>query len=77
MRQLAEHFSEHGVASLRYDKVGTGRTGLGPYVGCPADVGSAIFTDGARPRRGSWPTSPAPMPAYISSTVWARAPSTR
>ena len=48
MRQLAEYLSEHGVASLRYDKVGTGRTGLGPYAGRPADVGSAIYTDGAK-----------------------------
>lgn len=48
MRQIAEYLSEHGVASLRYDKVGTGRTGLGPYVDRPADVGSAIYTDGAK-----------------------------
>lgn len=48
MRQLAEYLSEHGVASLRYDKVGTGKTGLGPYAGRPADVGSAIYTDGAK-----------------------------
>lgn len=48
MRQLAEYLSDHGVATLRYDKVGTGRTGLGPYAGRPADVGSAIYTDGAR-----------------------------
>ncbi|HNM09844.1 MAG TPA: hypothetical protein PKI02_00205, partial [Mycobacterium sp.] len=38
MRQLAEYLSEHGVASLRYDKVGTGTTGLGPYAANPADV---------------------------------------
>ena len=48
MRQLAEYLSGHGIASLRYDKVGTGKTGLGPYAGRPADVGSAIYTDGAR-----------------------------
>lgn len=48
MRQLAEFLSEHGVASLRYDKVGTGATGLGPYQDRPADVGSAIYTGGAR-----------------------------
>ncbi|MEI7519005.1 MAG: hypothetical protein WCJ98_11040, partial [Mycobacteriaceae bacterium] len=47
MRQLAEFLSEHGVASLRYDKVGTGSTGLGPYTDRPADVGSAIYTGGA------------------------------
>ncbi|APE17276.1 hypothetical protein BOH72_20480 [Mycobacterium sp. WY10] len=48
MRQLAEYLSDHGVASLRYDKVGTGKTGLGPYEGRSADVGSAVYTSGAK-----------------------------
>lgn len=48
MRQLAEYLSEHGVASLRYDKVGTGATGLGPFADRPGEVGSAVYTDGAR-----------------------------
>lgn len=48
MRQLAEFLSEHGVATLRYDKVGTGATGLGPHAERPADVGSAVYTDGAK-----------------------------
>jgi hypothetical protein len=48
MRQLAELLSERGVASLRYDKVGTGRTGLGPYAQRPADVVSEVYTTGAR-----------------------------
>jgi hypothetical protein len=48
MRQLAELLSERGVSSLRYDKVGTGKTGLGPYAQRPADVGSAVYTTGAR-----------------------------
>jgi pimeloyl-ACP methyl ester carboxylesterase len=47
MRQLAEQLSERGVASLRYDKVGTGKTGLGPYKGRPNDVVSAVYTTGA------------------------------
>jgi hypothetical protein len=47
MRQLAELLSDHGVASLRYDKVGTGKTGLGPYKGRPNDVVSAVYTRGA------------------------------
>ncbi|WP_199178324.1 hypothetical protein [Mycobacterium hubeiense] len=47
MRQLAELLSERDVASLRYDKVGTGKTGLGPYAQRPADVGSAVYTAGA------------------------------
>jgi alpha-beta hydrolase superfamily lysophospholipase len=48
MRQLAEFLSERGVATLRYDKIGTGVTGLGPFAGRPADIGSAMYTDGAR-----------------------------
>jgi uncharacterized protein len=48
MRQLAEFLSGKNIASLRYDKVGTGATGLGPYKGHPADVGSAVYTSGAK-----------------------------
>jgi uncharacterized protein len=48
MRALAELLSDRGVASLRYDKVGTGRTGLGPYARRPSDVGSSVYTQGAR-----------------------------
>ncbi|MCH9668466.1 MAG: hypothetical protein K0U76_08800 [Actinomycetia bacterium] len=47
MRQLAELLSDRGVASLRYDKVGTGRTGLGPFQRNPQDVVSAVYTAGA------------------------------
>ena len=48
MRQLAGYLAAHDVATLRYDKVGTGATGLGPYADHPADVGSAIYTSGAK-----------------------------
>jgi uncharacterized protein len=48
MRQLATYLSDHGVASLRYDKVGTGKTGLGPYASHRGDVGSAVYTSGAK-----------------------------
>ncbi len=48
MRQLAEYLSGHGIATLRYDKVGTGRTGLGKYKDHPTEVGSAVYTAGAR-----------------------------
>lgn len=48
MRQLAEHLSGLGVATLRYDKVGTGRTGLGPYADNPTAVVSAVYTAGAK-----------------------------
>ncbi|MGV0849309.1 hypothetical protein [Mycolicibacterium phlei] len=47
MRQLAELLSDHDVASLRYDKVGTGKTGLGPYAQRPTEVVSAVYTAGA------------------------------
>jgi uncharacterized protein len=47
MRQLAEQLSGLGAASLRYDKVGTGKTGLGPYQHRPNDVVSAVYTTGA------------------------------
>ena len=47
-RALAGLLSDHGIASLRYDKAGTGRTGLGPYVNRPTDVGSAVYTTGAK-----------------------------
>ena len=48
MRQLAEYLSDRGVATLRYDKVGTGATGLGRYASAPADVGSDVYTAGAK-----------------------------
>lgn len=48
MRQLAELLSDRGESSLRYDKVGTGKTGLGPFQQRPADVGSAVYTSGAK-----------------------------
>ena len=47
MRQLAEQLSDRGVQSLRYDKVGTGKTGLGPYQQRPNDVVNAVYTKGA------------------------------
>jgi uncharacterized protein len=48
MKQLAEQLSDRGVATLRYDKIGTGKTGLGPFGLHPADVVSAVYTSGAR-----------------------------
>ncbi|MDT5316050.1 MAG: uncharacterized protein QOE74_5070 [Mycobacterium sp.] len=48
MRQLAEYLSGKGIATLRYDKVGTGKTGLGPYALRPAEVGSAVYDVGAK-----------------------------
>lgn len=48
MRQLAELLSDKGVASLRYDKIGTGKTGLGPYAQRRMDVVSSVYTSGAK-----------------------------
>lgn len=48
MRQLAEYLSDHGVATLRYDKVGTGKTGVGHFADRTADVGSIVYTAGAK-----------------------------
>jgi len=48
MRQLAEYLSGKNVDSLRYDKVGTGKTGLGPHAQNLRDVGSAVYTAGAK-----------------------------
>ncbi|WKG06802.1 hypothetical protein [Mycolicibacterium sp. HK-90] len=47
MRQLAETLSDKGVASLRYDKIGTGATKLGPYETRPTEVVSGVYTSGA------------------------------
>ncbi|MGV0743666.1 alpha/beta hydrolase [Mycolicibacterium sp. XJ870] len=47
MRQLAEALSDKGVSSLRYDKIGTGKTGLGPYESKPTEVVSGVYTTGA------------------------------
>lgn len=47
MRQLAEVLSDKGFSSLRYDKIGTGKTGLGPYQKKPTEVVSAVYTTGA------------------------------
>lgn len=66
MRQLAELLSDRGVASLRYDKVGTGRTGLGPFQDKPADVVSGVYTSGARAAVRFLAGRPATDPARIS-----------
>ncbi|WP_204250225.1 hypothetical protein [Mycolicibacterium goodii] len=47
MRQLSETLSDKGVSSLRFDKIGTGATGLGPYQDKPTQVVSGVYTAGA------------------------------
>lgn len=66
MRQLSELLSDRGVASLRYDKVGTGKTGLGPFKDKPADVVSAVYTSGAKAAVRFLAGRPATDPARIS-----------
>jgi uncharacterized protein len=45
LRNLANTLSDNGVASLRYDKLGTGQTGLGPYASDPTKLDMAVFQD--------------------------------
>lgn len=66
MRQLAEYLSGKGISTLRYDKVGTGKTGLGPYAGRPADVGSAVYDLGAKAAVRYLAGQPATDKAHLS-----------
>lgn len=66
MRQLAEYLSGKDIASLRYDKVGTGQTGLGPYEARPGDVGSAVYTGGAKAAAGFLAEQPGTDPGRMS-----------
>jgi uncharacterized protein len=43
LRSLAQSLSNDGVASLRYDKIGTGQTGLGSYQGHEATIGLDVY----------------------------------
>ena len=67
MRQLAEYLSGKGIATLRYDKVGTGKTGIGPYALRPADVGSAVYTTGAKAAVRYLASQPATDRTHISA----------
>ena len=66
MRQLAEYLSGKGIATLRYDKVGTGKTGIGPYASHPNDVGSAVYDVGAKAAVRYLAAQPATDKARIS-----------
>jgi alpha-beta hydrolase superfamily lysophospholipase len=48
LKTLADWLSEDGVASLRYDKLGSGQTGLGPYASDPASIGLSVYEQEAR-----------------------------
>ena len=43
LKTLADWLSEDGVASLRYDKLGSGKTGVGPFASDPDSVGIKPF----------------------------------
>jgi uncharacterized protein len=43
LKTLADWLSDDGVASLRYDKLGSGKTGLGPYASDPASIGLSVY----------------------------------
>lgn len=43
LQTLAGWLSTDGVASLRYDKLGTGDTGLGPYASNPNAIGLGVY----------------------------------
>ncbi|TQF74061.1 alpha/beta fold hydrolase [Rhodococcus spelaei] len=48
LRFLADTLEQAGIASLRYDKLGSGETGLGPYdVEDVAGLGFSVFVDAA------------------------------
>ena len=66
MRQLAELLSDRGVSSLRYDKIGTGKTGLGPFAKRPTEVVSSVYTSGAKAAVGFLAGQPATDKARIS-----------
>jgi alpha-beta hydrolase superfamily lysophospholipase len=48
LKTLADWLSDDGVASLRYDKLGSGKTGLGPYTLDPASIGVSVFEQESR-----------------------------
>jgi hypothetical protein len=48
LSSLADVLAGDGVASLRYDKLGTGATGLAPYAANLAAIGYSDFVDEAR-----------------------------
>jgi pimeloyl-ACP methyl ester carboxylesterase len=48
LKTLADWLSEDGVATLRYDKLGSGDTGLGPYQESPGKIGITVYEHEAR-----------------------------
>ena len=77
LQAVADWLSADGVASLRYDKLGSGQTGLGPYVGHPSGIGIVPSSRRPRPGCGSWPGSPESTEASWASSATARATAAR
>jgi hypothetical protein len=48
LKTLADWLSDDGVASLRYDKLGSGQTGLGPFASDPSSIGLSVYEQEAR-----------------------------
>jgi alpha-beta hydrolase superfamily lysophospholipase len=48
LKTLADWLSDDGVASLRFDKLGSGETGLGTYAADPASIGVAVYEQESR-----------------------------
>ncbi len=48
LKTLADWFSTDGVATLRYDKLGSGKTGLGRYALDPNSIGISVFEQESR-----------------------------
>ncbi len=68
-RWLADRLSESGFASLRYDKLGSGATGLGPYADDPTELTcldfDAVYVQGARDALSHLAATPGVDPARL------------
>jgi alpha-beta hydrolase superfamily lysophospholipase len=47
LKNFANVLEAHGVASIRYDKLGSGQTGLASYASHPADISFDVYVDEA------------------------------
>jgi hypothetical protein len=63
LRSLADVLATDGVASVRYDKLSTGATGLGPFASDPSSIGYTISSTRPAQPWVSWPDGPTSMPA--------------
>ncbi|KXO91761.1 hypothetical protein AXK56_01135 [Tsukamurella pulmonis] len=59
LRWVANRLAAAGVATLRYDKLGSGRTGIGRYAQDPTALGADVFTTQARDALARLAASPA------------------